>query len=130
VTVNAQPEPVTIRSFQASLDRITFGESLVLSWDVQNPFTIELNGEVVGPSGSKEVSPSVSQSYVLTATGVSGPVSSSVSVQVAPLVDARWLPDRGGCRCGSAAGPWDAAWGLVAGILWALRMSARSRRAG
>lgn len=130
VTVNAQPEPVAIRSFQASLDRITLGGSLVLSWDVQNPFSIELDGEPVGPSGSKEVSPTASQSYVLTATGASGPVSSSVSVQVEPLVDARLLPDRGGCRCGSAAGPWDAAWGLVAGVIWALRISRKPEGRG
>jgi hypothetical protein len=95
IVVNATPLPVSIDTFAANPPRITKGQSAVLSWQVSNATTLDLDGERVEPSGSRDVSPPTATIYRLTALGLGGPVEAQVTV----AVDSGLLADRGGFVC-------------------------------
>jgi hypothetical protein len=95
IVVNPTPLPVSIDSFAANPPRITKGQSAVLSWQVSNATTLDLDGKRVEPSGSRDVSPPTETTYRLTALGVGGPVQAQVKV----VVDSGLLADRGGFVC-------------------------------
>ena len=95
IVVNPTPLPVSIDSFAANPPRITKGQSAVLSWQVSNATTLDLDGERVEPSGSRDVSPPTATTYRLTALGLGGPVQAQVTV----VVDSGLLADRGGFVC-------------------------------
>ena len=82
------PGQPDIRSFTASPDSITVGESATLSWDeVTNATLVEIDhgiGEVSTP-GSRGVSPETTTTYTLTATGCGGTVTQPVTITVNPL---------------------------------------------
>jgi hypothetical protein len=95
IVVNPTPLPVSIDTFAANPPRITKGQSAVLSWQVSNATTLDLDGERVEPSGSRDVSPPTETTYRLTALGMGGPVQAQVTV----VVDSGLLADRGGFVC-------------------------------
>jgi hypothetical protein len=95
IVVNPTPLPVSIDTFAANPTRITKGQSAVLSWQVSNATTLDLDGERVEPSGSRDVSPPTETTYRLTALGMGGPVKAQVKV----VVDSGLLADRGGFVC-------------------------------
>ncbi len=103
VVVNPTPQPVAIDQLLAEPARIERGRSTTLRWSVRNATTLELDGESVAPTGTREVSPLDSTSYVLIAQGQGGPVQAAATVTV-EAQKTGLLPDRGGFRC-SAAGP-------------------------
>jgi len=98
ITVNATPLPVTFDPFAATPPRIIKGSSTVLSWQVSNATTLDLDGVSVSPVGTREVSPLVTTTYVLTAQGQTGPGQASVTVVVGELASGL-VPDRGGFVC-------------------------------
>jgi hypothetical protein len=132
IVVNPSPQPVSMDSFVANPPRITKGGSTVLSWQVSNATTLDLDGARTGPSGSREVSPLVTTTYVLTARGLGGPVQAQTTV-VVDEPKSGLLPDRGGfvCALGSSdtgsAGGWLVALALTAMAIGRRRHPRRSR---
>jgi hypothetical protein len=132
IVVNPSPLPVSIDSFAATPPRITKGGSTVLSWQVSNATTLDLDGARVDPSGSREVSPLVATTYVLTARGLGGPVQAQATV-VVDEPKSGLLPDRGGFVCAlgsfgaSSTGGWLVALALTAAAIGRRRRARRSR---
>lgn len=98
VVVNPIPQPVAIVRFDATPAQISKGASTVLSWEVANATTLDLGGAHVAPVSALEVSPIETTTYVLTAQGLAGPVTASVTVTVQAMATGL-LPDRGGFMC-------------------------------
>ena len=80
-----------IINFSAVPGTITAGQSLTLSWNVQNASHIEIKPDVgsVPTGGSRLVSPTADTTYMLTALNSGGPSSKSVSVVVQPYEASR-----------------------------------------
>ena len=95
---NPTPQPVAITAFSATTDHTERGRSVVLSWQVQNATTLDLDGQRVAPTDMREVTPLETTTYVLTAQGMGGPAQSRVTVTVGAQATGL-LPDRGGFRC-------------------------------
>jgi hypothetical protein len=127
VTVNDVPQPVTIDRFWADPPRVERGRSTILRWQIRNATTIDLDGQRVLPTDSREVSPLETHSYVLTAQGQQvGPAIATVMI----TVDAQstgLLPDRGGFRCSFGRGGGAAPAVLLAAALATL-LARRRRR--
>jgi hypothetical protein len=103
ITVNATPQPVAIAQLVATPDHIERGRSAMLSWQVNNATTLDLDGQWAAPAEMREVSPLETTTYVLTAAGLNGPVQARVTVTVAAQASGL-LPDHGGFRC-ATGGP-------------------------
>jgi hypothetical protein len=103
ITVNPTPLPVTIEQFVAQPDRLERGRSTVLTWQVRNATTLDLDGLRAPPTGSREVTPLETKTYVLTAQGANGPVQATVTITV-EAQKSGLLPDRGGFRCSLGSG--------------------------
>jgi hypothetical protein len=123
IVVNPSPLPVSIDLFAATPARITKGTSATLSWQVSNVTTLSLDGVSVAPTGSIEVTPLVTTTYVLSVNGQTGPATAQVTL----IVDepkSTLLPDRGGFVCSlgalrsTAAGGWLVSLGLVGVAMW------------
>jgi len=70
--------------FSASPDVINKGQSVTLTWQVNNASIIEIEGiGAIEPSGSKKVKPTENTTYTLTAIGDGGTRISSVDIEVA-----------------------------------------------
>ena len=132
IAVNPIPLPVSIDVFTATPARITKGTSAILSWQVSNATTLSLDGVSVTPTGSIEVTPLATTTYVLGANGQ----SDTATAQVILIVDepkSTLLPDRGGFVCSlgglraSASRAWLAWLGLASVVMW---RRYRSRRQG
>jgi hypothetical protein len=102
VTVNATPRPVSIDALEVTPDEVEKGQSAVISWTVTNPTTLDLDGERIAPTGTLEVSPLETTTYVLTARGHQGPVAAEVTLEVSEI-SSGLLPDKGGFVCGLGA---------------------------
>ncbi len=76
-----------INNFSAVPGTITAGQSLTLSWNVQDATSIDIKPGIgsVQAGGSRLVSPTADTTYTLTALNSGGPSSKSVSVTVLPL---------------------------------------------
>jgi hypothetical protein len=84
-TINVTPPNAPIiNTFSASKSSISSGQSLTLAWDVIGSASIYINQSVgaVPPKGSKEVTPTSTTIYTLTADSGNGKVSKSVTVIV------------------------------------------------
>jgi len=69
--------------FTASPDVIQKGQSVTLSWQVNNATEISIDGiGTVQASGSKKVKPTENTSYTLTATGEGGTQTATVEVEI------------------------------------------------
>ena len=85
ITVGS-PAP-TIVSFNSSPASITSGASSTLSWNTTGATSISISPLVGNITGSSvTVSPTVTTSYILTATGPGGSIQSSTTVTVAAAV--------------------------------------------
>jgi len=77
-----------ILSFTASSTSIEEGETVILSWNVINASRIDITGlekqdeEELPSSGSLEVWPLETTTYILTATSTGGSTSSSITVHI------------------------------------------------
>ena len=132
ITVNATPLPVSIDLFAATPARITKGTSALLTWQVSNATTLTLDGVSVAPVGSMEVTPLLTTTYVLSASGQLG----AATAQVVLIVDepkSELLPDRGGfvCSLGAlrdrASPGWLVLLGLAGVAMWRRHRSRRPR---
>ncbi len=103
ITVHDSAQAVAIRQFTAEPDKIVAGQTAVLHWQVDNPYSLEIDGVQVPPTGNMAVNPMVDQRYTLSAQGHQGPVSQELTVEVVPQGELyELLPDRGGCHCAGA----------------------------
>ena len=87
--------PPTIASFTATPPSISTGWSTTLAWSVTGADTtvsIDQGIGTVPASGSREITPSASTTYSLTATNASGTRSGTVSVGVGPFRYFRFVP--------------------------------------
>jgi len=78
------PAPVApTASLSASPSSIRMGQTTTLAWSTQNAASVSITGiGTVPASGSKAVSPSATNSYVLTATGTGGTKQVSITITV------------------------------------------------
>ncbi len=82
VTAGTVPRIV---SFAANPMTITVGDSSTLTWNVENAKSVNITGiGAVNPSGSQQVSPAVTTTYVLTATNAAGNVTANATITVNP----------------------------------------------
>lgn len=83
VSVVVERDDVRILRFDASPVNIMRGEASNLNWTTENADTVTISGLGNVPvNGSRAVNPTQTTSYVLTATGRSGSVTSTAVVQV------------------------------------------------
>ena len=83
--------PVRIVEFDASAMSIAPGESVTFSWAVENPRAAQGAAPVtlmpdvgrVAPRASARVTPKATTTYTLTANGINGPVTRTITVSVA-----------------------------------------------
>lgn len=83
ITVNQVALP-TINLFTATPSTINVGLSSTLSWDVSGATSVSIDQGIgaVGSSGNRQVAPSQTTSYTLTATNSSGSVTASTIITV------------------------------------------------
>jgi hypothetical protein len=76
--------PARILAFQAEPARIDPGGTVTLTWAAENPGSVTIEPALgrVAPRGQRKLSPAVTTTYVLTVTGVGGPLTRSVTVTV------------------------------------------------
>ncbi|MEA2238464.1 MAG: hypothetical protein QOC81_3188 [Thermoanaerobaculia bacterium] len=89
VTRAATVPPPTITSFAATPTTITAGDSAVLSWTTQDATAASIDKGIgsVAVNGSKSVSPTVTTTYTLTASGPTAPAkNSTTTVTVTPCI--------------------------------------------
>jgi hypothetical protein len=77
-------EDLSIGRFVANPERVNPGDRVTLIWSVEGAESVSINNGVgeVEPRGSKLVSPTMTTSYTLTATGLNGSATSTVNVVV------------------------------------------------
>lgn len=82
-TPHTTPIPI-IQNFYANNASIVVGQSCTLSWHVINAQRVTINNSIgsVQPNGNITVTPTVSTTYILTAQGTGGTVTSTVRVSV------------------------------------------------
>jgi hypothetical protein len=78
------PAKPSILLFESGVDRIQRGQSAKLTWATQNATDVSIDQGVgsVSPSGSREVAPTGSTTYTLTAKGPGGSLTKSVPIRV------------------------------------------------
>lgn len=81
-TSDAKP---SILQFQANPQQIHAGDTATLQWNVESADSVSIDGGIgaVPLSGSRQVAPSSSTTYTLTASGHGAGVNSTTTVQVA-----------------------------------------------
>jgi len=105
-------EPVTIARFQAVPDRIRSGERSTLDWQVQNADSVSITTlGTVSANGQRDVTPTQTTQYRLTARNARGEVSAIATVVVEEQPLAQFL------SCSAA--PASIASGEVSTINWA-----------
>ena len=90
VTVNPAAEKPTINSFTATPSTIDQGSTSTLAWDVtgNSPITLEINKGVGPVTGTeRNVKPSTTTTYTLTAKNDQGSVTKDVTVTVNPAAE-------------------------------------------
>lgn len=88
--------PPTINSFSASPQMVEPGDDVQLSWNVTGAESLAITptvDDVMGPSGSTEVSPAETTTYTLTATNGDGKDTAKVRVRVQAEPEAPNEPD-------------------------------------
>ncbi len=83
--ITAAPQNVRIINFQATPSSISAGQVSVLSWEVINADTVEINaiGKVDPSHGTSTVAPTETTIYKITATNKNSSVSATTTVTVA-----------------------------------------------
>jgi len=127
VTVNATPRAVVISALAVEPATVEQGHSATLKWKVENPTTLDLDGQRVAPEGTLQVSPLESTSYVLTARGHQGPVTRTVSLTVTEI-DRGLLPDKGGFVCAATGASRLTAGGSLASLVMGVALFLLRRR--
>ena len=83
-TLNAPPNPVPVPSASFSVDstNIQAGQCTYLHWSTSGADSVDIDGTNVAASGDKQVCPSVTTKYTLTARNSTGPASRNLTVVV------------------------------------------------
>ena len=86
VTVNPLSSPPAITGFNVNPTVIYPGQSASLTWNVTGSDMVRIDPSVgnVSASGSESVSPGTTTTYILTAGGATGVVTSTVTLSVVP----------------------------------------------
>ncbi len=86
VTVNPLSSPPAITGFNVNPPVIYPGQSASLTWNVTGSDMVRIDPSVgnVSASGSQSISPSTTTTYILTAGGATGVVTSTVTLSVVP----------------------------------------------
>jgi hypothetical protein len=87
--------PARIEKFTATPELIKPGQTVTLTWAVENPASVIINPSIgkVRPRGTRTLSPSVTTTYTLIVNGPKDQVvSQSVTVTVPGTVEAKILP--------------------------------------
>jgi len=91
VEIAAGPLPVIL--FTASSESVQIGQPVTLKWQVTNATEVSISGGVgkVQLKGSKQLKPTETTTYTLTAVGEGGTQTETVSVEItaAPVIEAR-----------------------------------------
>jgi len=91
VEIAAGPLPVIL--FTASSESVQIGQAVTLKWQVTNATEVNISGGIgkVQLKGSKQLKPTETTNYTLTAVGEGGTQTETVSVEVtaAPVIEAR-----------------------------------------
>ena len=91
VEIAAGPLPVIL--FTASSESVQIGQAVTLKWQVTNATEVSINSGIgkVQLKGSKQLKPTETTTYTLTAVGEGGTQTEAVSVEVtaAPVIEAR-----------------------------------------
>ena len=79
-----QPAPPVIVEFSAAPAQISAGEAATLTWHVTGATTLSIDQGIgdVDTSGTKEVSPTTTTAYTLTATNAAGTVSKPIVITI------------------------------------------------
>lgn len=82
--LNAPPNPVQVPSASFSVDstNIQAGQCTYLHWSTSGADSVDIDGTNVAASGDKQVCPSVTTKYTLTARNSTGPASRNLTVVV------------------------------------------------
>lgn len=90
-TATLEPTPTEIPlpevTFGADSTALVRGECTILHWEVRNATAVRLDFEAVEASGTRQVCPSVTTVYRLTAEAPSGNVEEQVAIQVTAPAD-------------------------------------------
>jgi len=93
VDVELAAGPVPIVLFSANPESVQTGHPVTLKWEVTNATEVSIDGGIgkVQTKGSKQVKPTSSTSYTLTATGEGGTRTETVDIEVTepPPIEAR-----------------------------------------
>jgi len=86
LVVDLKPSAPIIASFATSQPKITPGQTASLKWTTQNATEVRIDPGIgtVSASGTQDVSPARTTTYVLTAKGSGGSTNAKVSIAVAP----------------------------------------------
>jgi len=91
VEIAAGPLPVIL--FTASSESVQIGQPVTLKWQVTNATEVSISGGIgkVQLKGSKQLKPTETTNYTLTAVGEGGTQTETVSVEItaAPVIEAR-----------------------------------------
>ena len=129
VTVTAASNPSPTISFGAQPNQITSGGTAVLSWTTANATSVNIQGlGSFPPSGSTQVTPNSTSTYVATAQGAGGAAKASTTVTV--KANGTMLPNL------QASGGWQS-WGELppdyaicaypcSGISWSMQQGIQS----
>ena len=84
--VDLKPSPPVINSFVASQSRISEGQTVNLKWAIVNASEVRIDPAIgaVSLSGTHDVTPGKTTTYVLTAKGAGGSATAKVTVTVGP----------------------------------------------
>lgn len=82
----------TIINFSADTNEIMKGEIAVLSWNVSNAISVQIDNGIgsVANSGTLSISPTATTKYILTATNNDGMNSMEITITVYPSVIGKW----------------------------------------
>ncbi len=86
LVADLKPSAPIITSFAASESKITPGQTASLKWTTQNATEIRIDPGIgtISASGSQDVSPAKTTTYLLTAKGSGGSTNAKVAIAVAP----------------------------------------------
>jgi len=91
VEIAAGPLPIIL--FTASSESVQIGQPVTLKWQVTNATEVSISGGIgkVQLKGSKQLKPTETTTYTLTAVGEGGTQTEAVSVEItaAPVIEAR-----------------------------------------
>jgi len=84
LVASLKPDPPAVTTFRASQDKVIVGHATTLNWTTQNAKSVAISPGIgsVSPTGTHDVSPGKTTTYLLTAQGNGGSATAKVTVAV------------------------------------------------